>query len=114
MDLRRNQFQHLICTNVLARGFDYPEVDLVINFDIPTKRPQNDAYFIESDIETYIHRIGRTARFGTDGIALTFIENDVDGNQEGFMIQIERMYPEGTVQKLDNVEQLIDVYNGMR
>ena len=30
------------------------------------------------------------------------------------MIQIERMYPEGTVQKLDNVEQLIDVYNGMR
>jgi ATP-dependent RNA helicase DDX19/DBP5 len=78
-DLRDHKFNHLISTNVLARGFDYPEVDLVINFDIPVIRLESEVIFLDPDIATYIHRIGRTARFGTDGISLTFIEDDIDG-----------------------------------
>jgi ATP-dependent RNA helicase DeaD len=51
----------LIATNVAARGLDVPDISHVINFDIP------------EDVETYIHRIGRTARAGRSGEAITFV-----------------------------------------
>lgn len=63
----------MICTNVLARGIDVPEVDIVINFDIPVT--SNEGY-MEPDVSNYLHRIGRTGRFGTDGLALTLVDND--------------------------------------
>jgi ATP-dependent RNA helicase DeaD len=51
----------LIATNVAARGLDLPDISHVINFDMP------------EDVETYIHRIGRTARAGRSGEAITFV-----------------------------------------
>ncbi len=51
----------LVATNVAARGLDIPNVSHVINYDLP------------EDVETYIHRIGRTARAGKDGVAATLI-----------------------------------------
>lgn len=51
----------LIATDVAARGIDVEEIDLVINFDVP------------QDIEYYVHRIGRTARAGRTGCAITFV-----------------------------------------
>jgi ATP-dependent RNA helicase DeaD len=51
----------LIATNVAARGLDIPDVSHVINYDLP------------EDVETYVHRIGRTARAGRDGIAATLV-----------------------------------------
>lgn len=51
----------LVATNVAARGLDLPEVSHVINFDVP------------EDVETYVHRIGRTARAGRAGTAITFV-----------------------------------------
>jgi superfamily II DNA/RNA helicase len=51
----------LISTDVLARGIDIQQVELVINFDLP------------GDFETYIHRIGRSGRFGKKGIAINLI-----------------------------------------
>ncbi|MBI3998844.1 MAG: DEAD/DEAH box helicase [Armatimonadetes bacterium] len=51
----------LIATNVAARGLDLPEISHVINYDMP------------EDPETYIHRIGRTARAGRSGEAITFV-----------------------------------------
>ena len=65
----------LISTNVLARGIDVPEVDLVINFDVPFT---SDVGFKEPDFATYLHRIGRTGRFGTDGIALTLVSDETE------------------------------------
>src|SRR5210317_2528956 len=61
MKFRKNQFQILVATDVAARGLDIPFIEHVINYDIP----QNP--------EDYIHRIGRTARAGAKGKALTFI-----------------------------------------
>lgn len=51
----------LVATNVASRGLDLPEVSHVINFDVP------------EDVETYVHRIGRTARAGRAGTAITFV-----------------------------------------
>ena len=61
MKFRKNRFQILVATDVAARGLDIPLIEHVINYDIP----QNP--------EDYIHRIGRTARAGAKGSALTFL-----------------------------------------
>lgn len=54
----------LISTDILARGIDIQQVSLVINYDIPKYR------------ETYIHRIGRSGRYGRKGVAINFVNND--------------------------------------
>jgi ATP-dependent RNA helicase RhlE len=54
----------LIATDVLSRGIDIKDINLVINFDVP------------GDAEDYVHRIGRTARADTTGVAITFINPD--------------------------------------
>src|ERR1700761_1941024 len=59
----------LITTNVLARGIDVQSVSMVINYDIPMKG-RNDS---EPDPETYLHRIGRTGRFGRVGVSISFV-----------------------------------------
>ncbi len=51
----------LVCTNIASRGLDFPMVDWVIQLDIP------------EDVETYVHRVGRTARFKYDGKSLAFV-----------------------------------------
>lgn len=51
----------LITTDMLARGIDIQQISLVINYDLPTNR------------ENYIHRIGRSARFGRKGVAINFV-----------------------------------------
>ena len=61
LQFRKNKFQILVATDVAARGLDIPHIEHVINYDIP----QNP--------EDYIHRIGRTARAGAKGNALTFL-----------------------------------------
>jgi ATP-dependent RNA helicase DDX19/DBP5 len=65
----------LISTNVLARGIDVPEVDLVLNYDVPLVK---ECGFYLPDYANFMHRVGRTGRFGTDGLALTMTSNDIE------------------------------------
>ncbi|XP_074626266.1 ATP-dependent RNA helicase DDX19A-like isoform X1 [Acropora palmata] len=58
----------LITTNVCARGIDVEQVTVVVNYDMPVE-PTG-----KPDFETYLHRIGRTGRFGKNGIAVNFID----------------------------------------
>jgi len=66
---RNGESNVLITTNVLARGVDVDNVCLVINYDIPIDRDGNP------DFETYLHRIGRTGRFGKKGTAINLIDD---------------------------------------
>lgn len=65
----------IITTNMLARGIDVPEIEIVINLDVPTFTIGGQK---SGDPESYIHRIGRTGRFGTNGIAVTVYDRDED------------------------------------
>jgi len=63
-EFRSGSSRVLITTDLLARGIDVQQVSLVINFDLPNQR------------ETYIHRIGRSGRFGRKGVAINFVTQE--------------------------------------
>ncbi len=60
-EFKNHTFQILIATDILSRGIDIENIDLVINYDIP------------ADAEDYVHRIGRTARAKSEGLAISLI-----------------------------------------
>jgi len=64
----------LVTTNVCARGIDVEQVTLVVNFDLPMTKDRHPDY------ETYIHRIGRTGRFGKSGVAINFVSDTHDSH----------------------------------
>ncbi|KAK1396785.1 DEAD-box ATP-dependent RNA helicase 38-like [Heracleum sosnowskyi] len=69
--------QVLISTDLLARGFDQPQVNLVVNYDLPLQYdPSNKKR--EPDYEVYLHRIGRAGRFGRKGAVFNLLCNDRD------------------------------------
>lgn len=72
MKFRNGAFRVLISSNITARGIDVQQVSTVINFDIP------------SCVNTYLHRIGRSGRWGRKGLAINFITR-ADRNQLRFI-----------------------------
>ena len=66
-DFRNQKINILVATDVLSRGIDIDDIDLVINYDVP------------NDGEDYIHRIGRTARAATSGTAFTLVSESEQG-----------------------------------
>jgi len=62
-EFRSGSSRVLISTDLLARGIDVQQVSLVINYDLPQK------------MENYLHRIGRSGRFGRKGVAINFVTN---------------------------------------
>jgi len=75
-EFRSGSSRVLISTDLLARGIDVQQVSLVINFDLPQQ------------MENYLHRIGRSGRFGRKGVAINFVTN----NDVRAMKDIERYY----------------------
>ncbi|ORM39520.1 DEAD-box ATP-dependent RNA helicase 34 [Babesia sp. Xinjiang] len=61
---RRGESRVLISTDIWGRGLDVQQVSLVVNYDLPTNR------------ENYIHRIGRSGRYGRKGVAINFVKDD--------------------------------------
>ena len=75
-EFRSGSSRVLISTDLLARGIDVQQVSLVINYDLP------------QNMENYLHRIGRSGRFGRKGVAINFVTN----NDVRAMKEIERYY----------------------
>jgi ATP-dependent RNA helicase DeaD len=78
----RGRSRILVATNVAARGLDIPNVSHVVNYDLP------------EDAETYVHRIGRTARAGKDGVAATLVGEaelrEFDKIQRSLPVEVRR------------------------
>lgn len=67
-DFKHGMFRYLVATDVAARGLDIADISLVVNYDLP------------DNPETYVHRIGRTARFENHGKSVAFV-NQFDGRR---------------------------------
>lgn len=82
---RAEKLNILVATDVLSRGIDIEDIELVINFDVP------------NDGEDYIHRIGRTARAASKGAAFTLIDTDSQYKFHQIEQLIGRTIPKGKV-----------------
>ena len=64
LGFRSKRTRILVATDVMSRGIDIKDINLVINYDVP------------NDAEDYVHRVGRTARADATGVALTLVNED--------------------------------------
>jgi len=91
-DERLNRYQQfkdfqkriLVATNLFGRGMDIERVNIVFNYDMP------------EDSDTYLHRVARAGRFGTKGLAITFVSDETDAKvlndvQERFEVNITEL-----------------------
>lgn len=74
----------LVATDLVGRGIDIERVNIVINYDMP------------DSADTYLHRVGRAGRFGTKGLAITFVSSASDSDvlnqvQERFEVDIKEL-----------------------
>ncbi|MEQ1557923.1 MAG: DEAD/DEAH box helicase [Methyloglobulus sp.] len=90
---QENEIALLIATDVAARGLHIPDVSHVFNYDLP------------QDVEDYVHRIGRTARFGASGEAISFICEDYAYSMPDIEEYIGQKIPVSAIPK----ELLVDV-----
>jgi ATP-dependent RNA helicase DDX10/DBP4 len=88
----------LFATDIAARGLDFPSVDWVVQVDAP------------EDVETYIHRVGRTARYNSQGKALLFL---LPSEEEGMVVKLEeRGIPVGKIKVREG--QIMDLHNQLQ
>jgi len=74
----------MVATNIFGRGIDIERVNVVINYDMP------------ENPDSYLHRVGRAGRFGTKGLAISFVSSSADGNvlnqvQSRFVVNIKAL-----------------------
>ena len=74
----------LVATNLFGRGMDIERVNIVFNYDMP------------EDTDTYLHRVARAGRFGTKGLAITFVSDETDAKtltevQDRFEVDITEL-----------------------
>jgi ATP-dependent RNA helicase RhlE len=84
-EFRMGHLKILVATDILSRGIDIEDVDLVLNYDVP------------HDGEDYIHRIGRTARAESDGTAITFISEKEQNRFAGIENLLGNPVPKSSV-----------------
>jgi len=93
MSFRNGDIRILLSTDLLSRGIDVQQLSLVINYDIPVNK------------ETYIHRIGRSGRYGRKGVAINFVtDRDINDLEE-----IQRFYDTKIEEMPQDIEKIVQV-----
>jgi len=82
----------LVSTDMYGRGVDFEKVNVVINYDMPAASSQHHS----CPADSYLHRVGRSGRFGTKGLAITFVATENDSEtlaeiQSRFEVQISEL-----------------------
>ena len=85
-DFKSGKYRVLISSDVTARGIDVQQVSTVINFDVP------------KDIHTYLHRIGRSGRYGKKGVSINLIDKNTESSVQRDNCDFYRT----TIQELPN------------
>lgn len=85
LEFRSRRLPILVATDILSRGIDIDNIEMVINYDVP------------NDGEDYVHRIGRTARAETDGVAVTFISEKEQNKFRGIEALLGQPVPKAAV-----------------
>jgi ATP-dependent RNA helicase UAP56/SUB2 len=67
-----------VATDLVGRGIDVERVNIVINYDMPVTDDRHG-----NGADTYLHRVGRAGRFGTKGLAITFVSTQVGAAAQG-------------------------------
>merc|ERR1712050_558907 len=96
----------LIATDVLARGIDVPAVTLVVNYELPVAYGRRG----EPDCETYMHRIGRTGRFGLKGVAVNIIAS----HERTLLSSIQSYYRCSIMQLSGDCEEMEGLLRNLR
>ena len=92
--MRNGEFQILVATDVVARGIDIQDVELVLNYDVPQEE------------EYYVHRIGRTGRNGNTGKAFTFVVGKEKSKLQSIKKYTNAKIKEGTVPTLAEISKI--------
>jgi translation initiation factor 4A len=88
---RQGEIRILLSTDLLSRGIDIQQLSLVINYDLPIQK------------ETYIHRIGRSGRYGRKGVAINFVtDRDLE-----YLDEIQKFYNTEIKVMPENVAEII-------
>jgi superfamily II DNA/RNA helicase len=93
-EFREGKTRILLTTDLLARGIDIPQVNLVINYDLPPNK------------ETYIHRIGRCGRFDKKGVSITMVKMD-DASDNKLFTKMKTHYKIKIDELPDNIDTLL-------
>jgi len=81
-EFKEGKFRIMISTDLFGRGIDIEKINVVVNFDMPNEPDQ------------YLHRVGRAGRFGTKGLAISFVSSQEDTDvlnevQSRFEVKVE-------------------------
>lgn len=92
----------LVATNLFGRGMDIERVNIVFNYDMP------------EDSDTYLHRVARAGRFGTKGLAITFVSDEADVKilntvQERFEVNITELPDEIDISTYSKLTLTVDI-----
>ena len=93
-DFRDGKTRLLLTTDLLARGIDIPDVNLVVNYDLPPNK------------ETYIHRIGRCGRFGKKGVSISMVKVDDQSDIKNLQ-KMKQIYKIDIKEMPDDIEKYL-------
>ena len=95
-EFRDGKTRLLLTTDLLARGIDIPQVNLVINYDLPPSK------------ETYIHRIGRCGRFGKKGVSISLVKSE-DQSDIKTLQKMKQIYKIDIKEMPNNIEKYLNI-----